>query len=369
MRKRYKIFGIIVLAAVICSIGLIYYISENGLPGITFNVGYDVYVDNNYAYISNNDGIAIYDVTNPKNTKKVGNLDIEDGAFGIIVKDGIAYCAGDSSGFVIADVSDPKNPVKLGQYSDGGSALKVAVSGDFAYVTDTVDGLEIIDISNLSNPTEVGQFNGGGWPCIYVSEDIAYYGDDSGLKAINVSIPNSPQLISSRSNVGVLDIYVQEDLLFIASHQYGVRIYNISDPRTLVHLGQFTDVGESYGVSGNATHLYVADLQEGAQLLDISDPSTPQKIKEYTDTMPHDIFHDGEYIYLADQDKALIILDSELKGIYSDSAIPGLRLIPVSDIAILGFGLILAIVVLTSFLRRRKWKNRKLQNMGSIYEK
>ncbi|MHA2497870.1 MAG: hypothetical protein ACXAEI_20560, partial [Candidatus Hodarchaeales archaeon] len=60
MRKRYKIPGILVLASLICSIALIYYISENSLPGVTFNVGYDVYVDNNYAYISNNDGIAIY---------------------------------------------------------------------------------------------------------------------------------------------------------------------------------------------------------------------------------------------------------------------------------------------------------------------
>jgi hypothetical protein len=356
VRKRYKIPGILVLASLICSIALIYYISENSLPGVTFNVGYDVYVDNNYAYISNNDGIAIYDVTNPKDTKRVGSLDIEDGAFGIIVKEGIAYCAGDSSGFIIADVSDPRNPVKLGQYSDGGSAIGVAVSGNFAYVTDTADGLEIIDMSDVSDPTKAGQFFTGGWPCIYISEDIAYYGDNSGLRAINVSIPDSPLQISRPSNVGVLDIHVHEDLLFMASHQHGVRIYNISDPRAFVQLGQFTDVGESYGVSGNATHLYVADLQEGAQLIDISDPSAPQKIKEYTDTVPHDIFYDGEYVYLADQDRALIILDYDLKGIYSDSAIPGLRFIPASDIAILGLGLILIIVVLTSFLKIRSRK-------------
>ncbi len=271
------------------------------------DVTYDLYVEGDYAYVSTNDGIVIIDLQNPIEPQKIGNIDIDDGAFGIVVNDGIAFIAGDSSGFVIADLNDPRNPIKLGQYTNGGNVIDVAISGDFAYITDTKNGLEILNISDLSNPIKVGQFNAVGWSHIYVSENIAYYGDNSGLKVFNVSDPSFPQLINYQLNMVVFDIYVHEDLLFIASHQYGVRIYNISDPRTLVHLGQFTEVGESYGVSGNATHLYVADVQEGVQLLDISDPIAPKKVGEYTDTAPHDIFYRGECVYIAAIEGFLIL--------------------------------------------------------------
>ncbi|MHA2204148.1 MAG: hypothetical protein ACW991_10710, partial [Candidatus Hodarchaeales archaeon] len=75
--------------------------------------------------------------------------------------------------------------------------------------------------------------------------------------------------------------------------------------------------GEAYGVTGNTTHLYVADLQKGVYILNITDPSHLIEISEYSNAAPHDIFWNDNEIFLADQDKGLIILDEHLEPLYA----------------------------------------------------
>lgn len=67
----------------------------------------------------------------------------------------IAYFCDRDNGLKIYDVSDPTNMILLSTYDTPGSVFSVAVSGSFAYVSDQRDGILVLDVSNPSNPTLV----------------------------------------------------------------------------------------------------------------------------------------------------------------------------------------------------------------------
>lgn len=323
-RKRIIIIGSITVV-LFAFIGVIL-ISQMTIPGL--HVAYSVYVQGDHAFVTTNDGTVILDISNPEDPRKIGIVATSDGAFGVTVKDDLAYIASDSNGFIIANISDPENPLITDQYNDGGSAHSVCTNGSYAYVTEYPQGMEIFDISTPDDIIKVTEYDDGGvFRSVAIKNNFIYLPDSGrGLKVLNVTDPSSPKLVStSLLTHGAIDVYIHNDLLFLGCHRHGVYIFDISTPHSPIQLGKYYRLGgEAYGVTGNTTHLYVADLQKGVYLLNITDPSHPEEISEYNNAAPHDIFWNDDIIFLADQDKELIILNSDLTSIYSGrGVIPG----------------------------------------------
>ncbi len=329
------------------SVGIII-IFQQGIPGL--HVAYEVYVQNNHAFVTNNDGTIIFDISNPSHPVKIGGVLTSDGAFGVYVENDTLFIASDSDGFIMANISIPEDPVIIGEHSDGGSANSVCFEGSYAYVTEYPRGFEILDITDPKAITKVSFYDDGGeFRNVAVKDGLAYLADPAtGLKVINISDPTSPERIRTVSGThGVIDLYIYEDLLFLGCHGNGVRILDISTPQSPIVLGQYYKTeGEAYGVTGNATHLYVADLQQGVYLLNITDPKRPIEIMHYSEAVPHDIFYDGKYIYLADQDTELNIFDSNL-ALISRSA----------EASVSGFEIFFVIACLFTVLITRKIKH------------
>ena len=61
------------------------------------------------------------------------------------------------------------------------------------------------------------------------------------------------------------------------------------------------------GVTSN--YLWIGDLQEGIEIYDVSDPRSPELVAQDQHYAPHDIYFDGDFAYLADQDRGFIILE------------------------------------------------------------
>jgi len=326
------------------------------------NVGYDIFVQGEYAYITNNDGTKIIDVSDPENPRKAGMITTSDGAFGVTVKDDLAYIASDSNGFIIANISDPENPLITDQYNDGGSAHSVCTNGSYAYVTEYPQGMEIFDISTPDDIIKVTEYDDGGvFRSVAIKNNFIYLPDSGrGLKVLNVTDPSSPKLVStSLLTHGAIDVYIHNDLLFLGCHRHGVYIFDISTLHSPIQLGKYYKLeGEAYGVTGNSTHLYVADLQQGVYLLDISNPAQPNEIVSYNNAHPHDIFYDGERIYLADQDRELFIFRTDLKLIYRGelSVVSQLNTVPSFEFIIVVPSLI--IITIISRIGCIRYKNK-----------
>jgi len=278
-------------------------------------VAYDVYVEESYAYLTNNDGVIIFDVSQPDSPQKAGEI-LSGTAFGIFVENGLIYIAG-GSGLVIADVSDPVNPQQLGEYDSEGVTHQVRVRGPYAYIAGST-GLEIVDVSDPSTPRPVARLSDGGDAMgVEIYDSTLYLAKPGkGLEVIDVRDPSSPQKITTVSETqGAWDIHIHEELLYLGCHGAGIRIISISDKESPQIIGRFNDddEGEALGVWGDGEYLYVAD-NYGIEVLDVKDPTRPSEIGQYDAVRgAHDLYVVGTFIHVAEARKGLIIFEFEGK--------------------------------------------------------
>lgn len=175
-------------------------------------VGYSVCVDKDYAYITNNDGVVVFDVHQPRRPQKVGT--IRTGVtFGICVKQGLAYISGES-GLLIADVRDPSNPQKLSEYAIKDETHAVRVDGPYAFVTGN-RGLEILDVRDPDTILHLAHYGDDRAWGVEVRDGIAYLASDAhGVEVIDVTDPASPKKIGVVDSAkGAWDVHVHDEYL------------------------------------------------------------------------------------------------------------------------------------------------------------
>ena len=271
-----------------------------------FGVAYDIVYSDDVAYVSGNDGVDVFDVSDRTSPEKLTRIDDTDGTFGLHLREDILYIAGADSGFFIADVSDPSNPAMMGSIT-GITALNVYVEGDYAYVTNG-GSFSIVDISDPSDPSIISSVPGSDRRYhIHVIEDTLYLGETNrGLMVYDITDRNEPEYVSTVSGTsGIFDVISDGDTLYLACHGNGVKVLDISDRHDPNIIGSHNNGGEAYGIHIVDNYLLVADLQQGVEILDISNPRTPTLEASWTDTHPHGISGDHQYVYLADQDDGL----------------------------------------------------------------
>ena len=281
----------------------------NEMTSTRSGVAYSVQVLEDYAFVTGNKGVSVFDVSDARKPRLITLLELADGAFDFCLDGWVAYIAADEEGLVIADFGDPAQPEILGALNIGGVAFDVSVDGHLAYVADNSNGLRIVDVSDPGAPVEVGSYSLSDLRAVEVRDRVAYLAvPNQGLMVLDVSEPSSPS--GARVVPGTyatINLHLSGEALYLSCHNRGTKILDVSDPLDPEIVGEHTiDGGESYSAYDHGELLFVADLQKGARLLDISDPSDPQQLASYG-TQPHDVFHDGEYTYLACE-RGLVIL-------------------------------------------------------------
>ena len=281
----------------------------NEMASTRSGVAYSVHVLEDYAFVTGNDGVSVFDVSDASEPRRVSLLELADGAFDLCFDGWVAYIAADEEGLVVADFGDPEQPEILGTLNLGGATFDVSVEGHFAYLADISNGLRIVDVSDASTPVEVGSHSLSDLRAVEVRDGVAYLAvPNRGLMVLDVTEPSSPR--EARVVPGTyatINLHLSGEYLYISCHSHGTKILDVSDPLDPEIVGEYTiSGGESYSAYDYGELLLVADLQKGARLLDISDPSDPQELASFG-TQPHDVFHDGDYTYLACE-RGLVIL-------------------------------------------------------------
>jgi len=281
----------------------------NEMASTRSGVAYSVHVLEDYAFVTGNDGVSVFEVSEAREPRRVSLLELADGAFDLCFDGRVAYIAADEEGLVVADFGDPEQPEILGALNLGGVTFDVSVEGHLAYLADNSNGLRIVDVSDASSPIEVGSYSLSDLRAVEVRDGVAYLAvPNQGLMVLDVTEPSSPG--GARVVPGTyatINLHLSGEYLYISCHSHGTKILNVSDPLDPEIVGEYTvSGGESYSAYDYGELLLVADLQKGARLLDISDPSDPQELASFG-TQPHDVFHDGDYTYLACE-RGLVIL-------------------------------------------------------------
>lgn len=289
--------------------------------------GYDLALHGSYAYVSNNFGVAIYDISNPNAPSRLSEFSLGGPAGGIAIAGDILYVAGFARGLVIANISDsPTSPIILAEHTASDYITKVCVIGNYAYITSGFGVVQVLDISNPNNPDLLDELTLSGLTLGMAVQGSTIYvaQPESGLKIIDASDKNSLQFHSTVSLTSdARDIHIQGDLLYLARGSSGVDILNISSPSNPELIGHFNDGGSSQGISGDSHYICVADLQQGIELLNISDASEPTEHTNYADAAPHDVIYSERFAYVADQDDEFKIIDfTSIIPEYTEPIIP-----------------------------------------------
>ena len=126
--------------------------------------------------------------------------------------------------------------------------------------------------------TKLGQY-GPATACIGVDVDgdhafLACH--NGGIEIIDISNLESPVLLSSQSTSGVCrSVVVDGDYLYAAVDNMGLEIYDITDPADPTLLGALDTDGYAYGITFAGNHVFLACDHVGLILIDISDPTKP----------------------------------------------------------------------------------------------
>ena len=175
----------------------------------------DVQVVDSLAYVlfRSNDGqypdpdlqyMEVLNISDPMNPQLVGSWTGSiEWAWGnsLIVRDSIAYML-DNEGLFMLDVSDPTEISQLGIWNPGGWNFRLSENGQFAFVAKENGGMKIVDVSDPANPSRVANYRTIDW-CADVSirDSLVYIADyDGGLLIVRhnfntVSIDKDSQAV------------------------------------------------------------------------------------------------------------------------------------------------------------------------------
>ncbi|WP_321416950.1 PGF-pre-PGF domain-containing protein [uncultured Methanomethylovorans sp.] len=134
---------------------------------------------------------------------------------------------------------------------------------------------------------------------------------ENGLAIMDISDPSSPTLVGSCDTAGTAwDVVVSGNYAYIADHNGGLAIVDISNPASPVVTGTCGTTGNALGVFVSGNYAYLADYANGISIVDINNPSSPKLVGTYDlagDAW--DISVVNNYAYVADTSNGLVILD------------------------------------------------------------
>lgn len=157
--------------------GKMYVMNINNLPQVSYLTTYqsasnvnNIVVSNNTAYLAEDGGLDIVNVTNPSSPSRLSLGSSNSFAYDVKLSGSYAIISNDSNGVLILNVSDPSNPQIVSYLETTDIGLASAVNGNLVYVAEDYTGVETFDISNPSSPRYLANYNTNSY-----SEGITYY--------------------------------------------------------------------------------------------------------------------------------------------------------------------------------------------------
>jgi hypothetical protein len=289
------------------------------LPWSITNVGgiREIAVPGDTAYIVNNSGFHVYDVSTHNNPVYVGSLNDTYYSADLAIAEGYAYVTESQYGLHIIDIGDGTQPVEVGNFEVLGVTWQAHISGSYAFSAHSKDGMIIVDVSNPAKPKQISQLDTPGEAReVLVQGNYAYIADDTGgLRIADVANPQAPMEIGVWDSLDVWRVAVEGQYAYIiegvVNNPDWLRILDISNLSNPVEMGSLQLPDFAHKVVVRNDILFIAADDAGLLVIDASDPNNPVKIGSYVTPDVYDVFIRDQYAFLAAADGfgGLIILD------------------------------------------------------------
>lgn len=219
--------------------------------------------------------------------------------YALQVKEDFAFVGFDN--YSILNISDIYNPELIYDDSIFIYVNSIFIENEYAYLGVSY-GLIILDITSYENPIVLSHLvTAEVIEAVIVHNDIAYLGTlDYSLLVIDISDPQNPYEIS-RVDENIDDVWgldMSDSLLFAASEDTGVKIFDFSDPANLIELATLTLVpsGSAADVKVKDNIVYVTHPRN-LYTFDISDINNPQLLDFLDGGGGISIEIEGDYAY------------------------------------------------------------------------
>jgi hypothetical protein len=260
-------------------------------------------------------GIVVLDLEDPAHPTVMAEMTdgLTGGIHNVWIMGDIVYAVNDGTNAMnIIDMSDPANPQHAGRWElrpgeTNKSLHDVWAENGYAYLSYWDDGLVILDVgagSHGGTPTEPQFVSSISYPqgnthVAWRNRDYVFLGDEIGtadgmrgfIHVIDVSDVENPREVAKYDlpEAGAHNVWVENDVLYIAYYQGGVRIVDVSGTlrgdlyRQGRELGFFrTRAAEGQGLRANSAnawgpqlfkgHLFVSDMTSGLWIVKHAQP-------------------------------------------------------------------------------------------------
>jgi hypothetical protein len=239
----------------------------------------DVVVDGTLMLIADGvTGIRSVDITDPLNPVALGQL-VTGGSARAITKNGaIVYLADWFEGLVVVDVSNPSAPVRLGSALEAGFGNDVILQGIRVWVP-TEDGrCFLVDVTSPSAPTVSGGFiTGAKVRQAQLMGTLLYLAaEKAGVMIYDVGSPTNPVSTATLPSAGSTNgLYTEVGLLLVADGAGGLRVFD-ANTRTLLAAVSSANRAVRSAIQDN--HLFLASGETGLRVYSLSNPSLPSLV-------------------------------------------------------------------------------------------
>jgi len=199
----------------------------------------------NYLYTIDYKTLNIFLLDDAENPVLTETVDMGVGMETVFTENGRLFI-GANDGVHIFDISDPRSPQEVSDFDHITSCDPVVANDNFAFATlrggtecgGSLSQLDIIDISDITNPSLAGErqlINPYGLGLSNVDPNILYVCDGyTGLKAFDISNTWNPTLVMELGSIDALDVIPDADNNLIVLTRGGIYQYDASKPAELI---------------------------------------------------------------------------------------------------------------------------------------
>jgi hypothetical protein len=193
-----------------------------------------------------------------------------------------------------------------------GSMAKFSISGDNLFLINEKD-LKIYDISTASQPNEINTLEVDyGIETAFSLGDKLFIGSVSGVYIYDVTNPMNILYLSHYTHITSCDPVVANDTLAFATlnsqsecrWQTGINRLDVIDIQNIVYPNLISglNMDNPKGLAIDSTFVFVCNGQWGVDIYDFSDPYDLEQVSGITGIDSYDIILDNDILYLVGKD-------------------------------------------------------------------
>ena len=159
---------------------------------------------NDYLFVGANNGMTIYDLSNPTNPSHLSSFEHADACDPVVANETNAYvtlrsgtqCQGFTNQLEVINISDVRNPYRTATHGLR-NPRGLAVIGNHLLVCDGDDGVVVFNVANENNPQIVGRYaTEHANDVLPLSSTIAVISGENGIYELDLSDMSNPKMLS-----------------------------------------------------------------------------------------------------------------------------------------------------------------------------